>query len=161
MLCILCVCVIGVYCIYGVNVMCVVCDYSIYSIYIMCVCLLCDLSIPTNCLIYLLLKVLDPQHKEELDSYLQMDYDDVMPNEDMNVEEEEEKEDDDNKDHDDNGGSLSDSYSEVSESNSEDGGKVGSDVECEVDEEFRKEIKVALGDAALPSSEVCWPLNKS
>lgn len=29
------------------------------------------------------------------------------------------------------------------------------DMECEIDEEFRKEIKLALGDAALPSSEVC------
>ena len=90
-----------------------------------------------------------------------MDHDDVMPNEDMNVEEgEEENSDDDKDDRDDNEGSLGDSSSEASESNSEDG-KVGSDVECEVDEKFRKEIKVALGDAALPSSsEVCWPLNK-
>jgi len=29
------------------------------------------------------------------------------------------------------------------------------DMECEIDEEFRKEIKLALGDAALPSSDVC------
>lgn len=86
-----------------------------------------------------MLKVLDPQHKEELHGYLQMVDDEVM---DKEVSEEEEGE----------GESINDSSSELSGSNSEES---DSHMECEVDEKFREEIKIALGDAALPSSEVC------
>lgn len=50
--------------------------------------------------------------------------------------------------------SLTDFSGEASDSHSEE--EEGSDVDNEVDEEFRKEIKMALGDAALPTSEVCY-----
>lgn len=103
------------------------------------------------CRVIVLLKVLDPQHKEELHGYLQMVDDEVTPEENVNggdddddVEEDEEEE-----------GSLNGSSGEASDSNSEDDDKVESAAECEIDEEFRKEVKMALGDAALPSSEVC------
>ena len=76
----------------------------------------------------------------------------VTVNEGEDVEEEEEN--------------LTDSSGESSSSHSEDGDEEeeeeergeGSDVDNEIDEEFRKEIKMALGDAALASSEVCYYL---
>ena len=78
----------------------------------------------------------------------------VTVNEGEDVEEEEEE-------------NLTDSSGESSGSHSEDGDEEeeeeeergeGSDVDNEIDEEFRKEIKMALGDAALASSEVCYYL---
>ena len=85
-------------------------------------------------------QVLDPQHKEDLHSYLQL-VDDEQDESD-NVDEEEE---------DDSDGSDEDS----DDASVEDVEVESDDMECEIDEEFRKEIKLALGDAALPSSEVC------
>ena len=84
-------------------------------------------------------KVLDPQHKEELHGYLQIVDDEVTPEENVNEDNQQEEGEEE---------SLSGSSDEGSNS------EVESDMECEIDEEFRKEIKMVLGDAALPSSEV-------
>ena len=83
-----------------------------------------------------MLKVLDPQHKEELHGYLQMVDDEVTPMQQVDDEEEE--------------------IGSFGDSNSEGDDKYESDMECEVDEEFRREIKMALGNAVIPSSEVSY-----
>ena len=95
---------------------------------------------------------MDPQHKEELHGYLQIVDDDVTP--EMNGNEGDV--DDDDYDDDDEEESVNASFDEASDSNSEDDDdKVECDADCEVDEEFRKDIKMALGDAAVSSNEVC------
>lgn len=93
------------------------------------------------------MKVIDPENKEELHGYIQMVADEVTP--DMAVDEGEEDEEK-------QGEGLSDLSGEVSDSTSEDEEVEESDGDDEIDEEFRKEVKMALGDAALASSEVCF-----
>ena len=90
-------------------------------------------------------KVLDPQHIEELHNYLQMVDEEIKTDDDDDDDEEEEEEEE----------SVNSSSNDVSDSSSDDDNETKSDMEFKVDEEFRKEIKMALGDAALPSSEVC------
>ena len=106
-----------------------------------------------NRLWYLLMKVIDPENKEELHGYIQMVADEVTP--DMAVDEGEE--DEDEEDEEKQGEGLSDLSGEVSDATSEDDKEVEeSDGDDEIDEEFRKEVKMALGDAALASGEVCF-----